>query len=67
MKCIHDMILWMFAYDRLNYAKYLPVYEHQMCSLPVTHRDAYASISNGEVELQRGSKQFSQVPRDQAI
>ncbi len=38
-----------------------------MCSLPVTHPEAYTSISNGEFGLQRGSKPFSQVPRDQAI
>ena len=26
---------WKFAYDRFNYAKYLPIYYNQMLKLPI--------------------------------
>ena len=32
------MILWFFAYDKFNYARYLVNYA-QMANLPVDHRD----------------------------
>lgn len=35
--CIRDMIPWMFAYDRTNYARYLPYYWSDMQQLETTH------------------------------
>lgn len=38
------MIPWCFAYDRLNYACYLPYYYAQMTQLPVEHPDVHAEL-----------------------
>lgn len=49
---IRAMIPWCFAYDRMNYARYLPYYYAQMSQLSITHPDLYtefikeASLSN---------------------
>ena len=34
---LQSVIPWVFAYDRLNYAKYPPVYYNQMQNLPMEH------------------------------
>ena len=34
---VRAMIPWCFAYDRLNYARYLPCYNALMSQLPTTH------------------------------
>jgi hypothetical protein len=65
--CIREMIPWMFAYDRLNYAKYLPVYLADMLSLDSEHPEAYKHFLLGEFAVQRSTNAFAQVPRDQAI
>ena len=44
---IRQVIPWMFAYDRQNYAKYLPVYYNQMLKLPKEHPDVYEHLRNG--------------------
>ena len=39
---------WMFAYDRRDYAKYLPVYYNQMINLSVEHPEVYEHLKNWE-------------------
>ena len=34
---LHQILPWFFAYDRVNYARYLPTYISEMDSLPITH------------------------------
>ena len=34
---VHHMIPWCFAYEKFNYARYLPVYYAQMANVPVQH------------------------------
>lgn len=65
--CIRDLIPWLFAYDRTNYSRYLPVYWCEVELLSQTHPQAYNSLSQGEFAIQRGTHAFAQVPRDQAI
>ena len=38
---IRAMIPWCFAYDRLNYARYLPYYFATMCCLSMDYPDVY--------------------------
>jgi hypothetical protein len=38
---IRTMISWCFAYDRLNYASYLPYYHAQMSRLHIDHPEVY--------------------------
>ena len=65
---IKAVIPWMFAYDRLNYAKYLPVYYNQMLNLPVEHPEVYEYLRNGGMSVQLGAANtFGWIPVDQAI
>ena len=56
-----------FAYDRVNYARYLSVYYYEMSCFPVTHPDAYNQMQRGEFAVQRSDRSFSQVAVDHAI
>lgn len=62
------MIPWCFAYDRINYARYLPYYYAQMSQLPSTHPDVYTEFMEGRFSVQLGSANpFGRIPVDQAI
>ena len=65
---IKAVIPWMFAYDRLNYAKYLPVYYNQMLNLPMEHPEVYEHLKNEGMSVQLGAANtFGRIPLDQAI
>ena len=65
---INAVIPRMFAYDRLNYAKYLPVYYNQMLNLPMEHPEVYEHLKNGGMSVQLGAANtFGRIPVDQAI
>ena len=65
---IRAMIPWCFAYDRINYARYLPYYYAQMSQLPTTHPDVYTEFMEGQFSVQLGSTNpFGRIPVDQAI
>ena len=65
---IKAVIPWMFAYDRLNYAKYLPLYYNQMLSLPMEHPEVNGHLKNGGMSVQLGmANTFGRIPVDQAI
>ena len=64
---IRQMIPWCFAYDKINYARYLPVYYAEMMNLPSEHPDVYGNFmaKNFAVQLAEGSP-FGRIPVDQA-
>ena len=65
---VRAMIPWCFAYDRLNYARYLPYYYAQMSQLPTTHPDVQAEFMQGGFSVQLGSNNpFGRIPVDQTI
>ena len=62
------MIPWCFAYDRVNYARYLAYYLAQMSQLPTTHPDVHAEFMVGKFSEQLGSvNPFGSIPVDQTI
>jgi len=64
----HDMLPWYFAYDRVNYARYLPAYMAEMENLHITHPFVHESCESGNFVAQRQTYQaFSQVAHDQLI
>lgn len=68
LSCIRAIIPWCFAYDRVNYARYLPYYLAQMSQLPTTHPDVYAEFVAGKFSVQLGSMNpFGRIPVDQTI
>lgn len=65
---IRDMIPWMFAYDRVNYSRYLSVYFLDMQSLEKKHPNVLSAFQAGEFVVQRtNNSSFSRVPVDQTI
>ena len=44
----------MFAYDRLNYTKYPPVYYNQMQNVPMEHPEVYKHLKNWGMFVQLG-------------
>lgn len=63
------MLPWLFAYDRTNYARYLPAYWLEMTNLEETHPESYRDITaRGQWTVQRtDGNSFSSIACDQAI
>ena len=60
------MLPWFFAYDRVNYARYLTIYWSEMNDLGTKHPSAYEELSRGEFAVQRSAgSAFAQVLVDQ--
>ena len=57
---VRSMLPWMFAYDRVNYSRYLSAYWIEMSSLEQTHPGIYPFFT-----LSR--KSFSKIPSNESI
>ena len=63
---IRQMIPWWFAYDKVNYARYLPVYYAQMKSLQSNHPEVYHRFMEGHFSVQLAEESpFGRIPVDQ--
>ena len=68
LEMIRRMIPWCFAYDRQNYAKYLPLYLRDMIRLQEDHAPLYNHFKNGGFVTQLGdANTFGKIAIDQAI
>ena len=69
LESIREMIPWCFAYDKLNYARYLPYYYAQMSRLAIDHQDVHKQFMQGQgFSVQLGSSNpFARIPVDQTI
>ena len=57
---------WMFALDRTNYARWLPVHKKDMSELPNEHLHVYKEFTSvGKFTVQKTAKAFSSIPLDQ--
>ncbi|KAL8572154.1 hypothetical protein ACOMHN_057829 [Nucella lapillus] len=66
LHAIRLMISWCFAYDRLNYARYLPAYYAQMTNLAASQPEIYKAFKDGNVSVQlTESNPFGRIPVDQ--
>ena len=67
LHAIRNMIPWCFAYDKLNYARYLSPYFAQMTNLPEKYRSVYEAFKTGQFSVQLSSNNpFGRIPVDQA-
>lgn len=66
---VRKMMPWYFAYDRQNYARYLPAYWVEMVNLPKSHPLNHQDMtSKGNWTIQRKKiNKFSSIACDQAI
>ena len=65
---IKALIPWCFAYDKLNYARFLSAYFAQMANLPETSTDVHRAFQQGQFSVQKSSNNpFGRIPVDQTI
>ncbi|KAG0728083.1 hypothetical protein GWK47_033223 [Chionoecetes opilio] len=65
---IRQMIPWCFAYDKVNYARFLTYYYAMMSRLPIEHPEVHEHFMQGGFSVQIGSKNpFGRIPVDQTI
>lgn len=69
LSALRFMMPWFFAYDRTNYARYVPAYWLEVISLPDTHPQCHQELSQkGQWTVQRQDQHaFSSIACDQAI
>ncbi|KAJ8048632.1 hypothetical protein HOLleu_01021 [Holothuria leucospilota] len=68
LAAIREVLPWMFAYDRTNYARYFLVYWLEMSSLPSAHLEIYLELGRGNFTVQRQDNHgFSSLACDMAI
>ncbi|KAL7394540.1 hypothetical protein ABVT39_027571, partial [Epinephelus coioides] len=68
LAAIRQMIPWCFAYDKVNYARFLPFYYASMTQLPVEHPEVYTQFMEGRFAVQIGTHNpFGHIPVDQTI
>ena len=66
LSSIREMIPWCFAYDHLNYARYLSVYLSQMSHLEQEHPDVHRHLASRGFSVQiGGDNPFGRIPVDQ--
>ena len=66
LSAIEQMISSCFAYDNVNYARYLPAYLSEMTHLEETHPEAHEFLKSGGFLVQIGDQNpFGRVPVDQ--
>ncbi|XP_077968888.1 uncharacterized protein LOC144422864 [Styela clava] len=65
---LHKMLPWFFAYDHINYARYVSVYLSEMENLSSSHPEIYQYLKQGNFSVQRHAQYgFSQIACDQLI
>ena len=68
LSAVRSLLPLLFAYDHVNYARYLPAYWLEMCDLPSSHPAVHHEFMKGHFSVQRKADHgFSQVACDQAI
>ncbi|XP_070548281.1 uncharacterized protein [Ptychodera flava] len=68
LAAIRQMLPWYFAYGKVNYSRYLPVYLQEMLALPQAHPHVYEKFCEGEFAVQRSCDHpFSMTACDQVI
>ena len=57
---------WFFALDHTNYARWLPIHVRDMVELAEKHPDVYAEYLNGNFTVQKSTRKFSLIAKDQS-
>ena len=52
LHAIKTMIPWCFAYDQVNYTRYLSAYCAEMTNLPIKNPDVYEAFKVGQFSVQ---------------
>ena len=66
LEAIDDLCPYFFAFGHTNYARWTPVFLHDMAQLPIRHPDVYENFKKGNFVVQRSRKKFSLMGLDQS-
>mgnify|MGYP001552076738 CR=1 FL=1 len=64
---VRAIIPWCFAYDKQNYARYLPMYYSDMTRLVSDYPSVHKHLSEGGFSVQMGINPFGKLPVDQTL
>ena len=67
LSAIQRALPLVFAFDRTNYKRWLPLYFEDCLSLPIKYRLIYESLLDGEFVIKLSKRSASAVPMDQAL
>ena len=68
IQCLQEVLSWMAAYDRTNYARYVPLYIQNILQLSEIHPDIHNRLMAGEFRVQlTKDRMFNSIPHDQTI
>ena len=67
LQSTENMLPWIFAYDRPNYARFLTYYLVTMKELPETYPNIQAQFEAGNFSVGRQRGRFNKIPTDQVI
>ena len=66
LNAIRSMIPWCFAYDKINYTRYLSPYFAEMTNLPAKKPDMYEAFRASQLSVQMScNNSFGRIPVDQ--
>lgn len=68
LSCVHQMLPWCFAYNAINYSRYMSVYYGDMMNLPNDHPEVHEFMQNGGFSVQMSKDNtFGRIPVDQTL
>jgi hypothetical protein len=63
---LKELLLWMFALDYTNYARWLSVRYRDMHALRLTNPDVFKNFKDGAFVVNKTTRAFSAIALDQA-
>ena len=66
VRCLKDMLPWMFALDHCHYARWMSVFVHDLEDLPSTHPHIFKNFMEGRFVVTKSNRKFSSIGEDQA-
>ena len=66
LRCLQDIIPWLFAMDLVHYSRCMSVFIHDLRRLPDTHPDVFQRFQEGQFTINKSARVFSNMSIDQA-
>ena len=66
ISCLEKIAPWMFAMNHTNYARWLPIFIHDLKLLQPNHPGVYKEFCQGKFPINKSGKPFSSMDTDQA-
>lgn len=63
---LNKIVLWFFALDHINYARWIPIHVHDLVSLEECHPTIYAKFTEGNFVVKKSRRSLSAIAIDNA-